>query len=259
MKNRILLNALLVSSLLTFSFQSNAGNKIVGGEKVTDLNEVSFMVSLSGVCGGSIISSKWVLTAAHCAGYFTNAKGGILNLRQTGTSYKVKRVVKHPKYDRQTFSNDFALAELETEIDFSKTGLSPVKLANAQFEQEGNQDVGIDSTVFGFGDLADGEDNYAKDLNKVIVPIVSYEEANRAEAYNGGVDETMLPAGYAAGGKDSCQGDSGGPLVVYNNRNEAVQVGVVSWGEGCAGPNKYGIYSKVSTATEWIKKTIAGK
>lgn len=259
MKNRSLLTAFLFTSLLTVSFQSNAGNKIVGGEKVTDLKEVPFMVSLSGVCGGSIISKKWVLTAAHCAGYFTNAKGGILNLRDTGVSYKVKRVVKHPKYDRSTFSNDFALAELETEIDFSKTGLKAVKLATAEFADEGNQDAGLDSTVFGFGDLADGRDNYAKDLNKVIVPIVSHEEANREEAYNGQVDETMLPAGYAGGGKDSCQGDSGGPLVVYNNRNEAVQVGVVSWGEGCAGPNKYGIYSKVSTAEEWIKKTISGK
>lgn len=259
MKTRTFLNAFLFSSLLTFSLQSNAGNKIVGGEKVTDLSEVSFMVSLSGVCGGSIISSKWILTAAHCAGYFTNAKGGILNLRETGTSYKIKRVIKHPKYNRSTFSNDFALAELETEIDFSKTGLKAVKLASARFEQEGNQDVGMDSTVFGFGDLADGRDNYAKDLNKVIVPIISHEEANREEAYDGQIDETMLPAGYAAGGKDSCQGDSGGPLVVYNNQNVAVQVGVVSWGEGCAGPNKYGIYSKVSTAHEWIKDTISAK
>jgi trypsin len=257
MKNRFLLNAFLISTMFLISFQLFAGEKIVGGEKVTDLKEVPFMVSLSGVCGGSIISSKWVLTAAHCVGYFTNAKGSILNLRDTGLSYKVKRVIKHPKYNRLTFSNDFALAELETEIDFNKTNLKAIKLASLPFEQDGEQDAGIDSTVFGFGDLADGENNWAKDLNKVVVPIVSIEEANRAEAYNGQIDETMLPAGFAGGGKDSCQGDSGGPLIVYDRNNEAVQVGVVSWGEGCAGPNKYGIYSKVSTAHEWIKKTIS--
>ncbi|WP_408096498.1 S1 family serine peptidase [Peredibacter sp. HCB2-198] len=248
-----LFGALVFSSFL--AGQAFAGDKIVGGVKVTDLKETPYMVSLSGACGGSIIASNWVLTAAHCAGYFSEVKGGVLNLKEQGVTVKVKRVIKHPKYNRNTFSNDYALVELAEKIDFRTTGLKAVKLATPKFASEGNQAPGVDATVYGFGNLAENRQNYAKDLNKVIVPIVSHEEANSAESYDGAIDDTMIPAGYAAGGKDSCQGDSGGPLVVFDHRNDPVQIGVVSWGEGCAGANKYGIYSNVSGAYEWIKTT----
>lgn len=253
MKTKSLISSVLFSSFLMS--QAFAGDKIVGGQKVTSLQEAPYMVSLSGVCGGSIIAKNWVLTAAHCAGYFSQAKGGILNLKETGVSYKVKRVVKHPAYNRNTFSNDFALVELNESIDFAKTGLKAVKIATPKFASQGNQDPGVDATVYGFGDIGENRDNTTKDLNKVIVPIVSREEANRKESYDGAIDATMIPAGYAAGGKDSCQGDSGGPLVVFDHRNDAVQIGVVSWGEGCAGANKYGVYSNISGAYEWIKTT----
>ena len=249
---------ILVTSLMLLSVSPlYAGVKIVGGERVTDLDEAPYMVSLDEVCGGSIISNKWVLTAAHCAGHFDNVKGGMLNLEERGISIAVKRVIKHPDYNRKTMSNDFCLVELSTAIDFQKTGLKPIQLADVKFEEDGNQSAGIDATVYGFGDIGNGIPNDSADLNKVVVPIVSHEVANSDDAYGGEVDGTMLPAGYARGGKDSCQGDSGGPLVVFDHQNEPVQVGVVSWGEGCAMRNKYGIYSKVSSAYKWIKSIIS--
>lgn len=260
MKTVPAIKAILLASVLSLSTQTSAssqGVKIVGGEAVKDLSEVPYMVSLSGSCGGSIISARWVLTAAHCAGHFSNVKAGILNLKETGINFKIKRTIKHPKYSPSTMTHDFALVELEEAIDFKKTKLKPIKLATKKFESDGHQEAGMDSTVYGFGNLGSGQYNSKRDLNKVVVPIVTNETANAPESYDGQVDETMIAAGYASGGKDSCQGDSGGPLVVFDGNNEPVQIGVVSWGEGCAAADKYGVYSKVSFGHDWIKETIS--
>jgi secreted trypsin-like serine protease len=156
-------------------------------------------------------------------------------------------------------SHDFCLVELTEKIDFKKTGVKAVKLASPEFETAGHANAGMDSTVYGFGDIGDRQDNVSGNLNKVTVPIVSNEDANASESYDGAVDETMIAAGFPSGGKDSCQGDSGGPLVVFDHRNKPVQIGVVSWGEGCAAPNKYGIYSRVSAGLKWIKETTGIK
>lgn len=249
----------LISLCLVTSFSALAKEKIVGGVPVTNLSETPYMVSLSGACGGSIISKKWVLTAAHCAGYFKTVKGGVLNLNDSGVTFQIKRTIKHPGYNSSTMANDFALVELAEEIDFEKTKLASLKLADSDFEREGNQEPGMDSTVYGYGNLGAGQSNSKKDLNKVVVPIVSNDEANRTESYSGKIDATMIAAGYAEGGKDSCQGDSGGPLVVFDQQNDPVQIGVVSWGEGCAKKNKYGIYSRVSSGYKWIQETIGNQ
>jgi trypsin len=88
-------------------------------------------------------------------------------------------------------------------------------------------------------------------LQKVEVPFVSKTACLKAYA---DVTDRMICAGLDTGGKDSCQGDSGGPLIARNGSDYTL-VGVVSWGEGCARPNKYGVYSNVSAVTPWITQT----
>lgn len=245
---------IFILSLLVSAAGANTNRKIVGGQKVETLSEAPFMVSLSENCGGSIISAKWILTAAHCVGHFSEVKAGVINLYDQGITFNIKRVIRHPAYNRSTLSNDVALVELTRKIKFKKYKLSPIKLADPKFEQAGGMSPGIMAMVFGFGDLSYGRSNDSMDLNKVEIPIVSNEVANHPLAYNGDVDETMMAAGLKGGGKDACQGDSGGPLVIYDQDKKPVQVGIVSWGEGCASPYKYGIYSKVSKAFEWIRQ-----
>ncbi len=66
----------------------------------------------------------------------------------------------------------------------------------------------------------------------------------------------MFCAGFDEGGHDSCQGDSGGPIFFDEGGGEWRQVGIVSWGEGCAQPDKFGVYTNVAQFTEWINNTI---
>merc|ERR1711991_1128309 len=95
------------------------------------------------------------------------------------------------------------------------------------------------ATVSGWGNQSTITDDFPNMLQKVQVPLVSNEVCNSTEAYGGQVQNTEMCAGLAQGGKDSCQGDSGGPLVIRQN-GDYVQAGIVSWGDGCAQPNKYG-------------------
>ena len=89
---------------------------------------------------------------------------------------------------------------------------------------------------------------------EVEVDIVSKSECN--SDYSGQITDNMVCASRS--GKDSCQGDSGGPLIVKGGDVSAdVQVGVVSWGNGCADPNFPGVYARVSSKISWIKEQIA--
>lgn len=234
--------------------------RIVGGIEVDPkTTDTSFIVSIGGGCAGSIIDAKWILTAAHCKPLFKSAvTGGSVVLRGSDrVKLKVIRSFVHPKYSSSASSNDFALLELEKEIDFDavKT-LGKIDIADSNFESTGGLEDGVMTTVYGWG-VTRENGSQPSIMREVDVPVVSRERANVKAAYDGGIDETMIAAGYDAGGKDSCQGDSGGPLVIRDKKaGSQLLVGVVSFGDGCARPNKYGIYSNVSNGNEWIRSIM---
>uniref|UniRef100_A0A182MU77 Peptidase S1 domain-containing protein n=1 Tax=Anopheles culicifacies TaxID=139723 RepID=A0A182MU77_9DIPT len=106
-----------------------------------------------------------------------------------------------------------------------------------------------DCVVTGWGRTLNDEESYSL-LRAVEIPLISRALCNIS--YDGKIDVAMICAGdYANGGKGTCAYDSGGPLVCAG-----VQVGIVSWGKGCALPGFPEVYSSVLYARKWIDRTI---
>ncbi len=223
--------------------------KIVGGEEAVR-GEFPFIVSLrsasgSHFCGGSLIKKDWVLTAAHCvAGSGPSSIAIGLHDRTDTANAEIVRpsaTIVHPKNDSSTLDYDFALIRIDRESRFA-----PILLQRSEMAGPVNfVTAGWGTTGSGFG--------LPRLLQKVTVPYV--DSATCSASYPGEITESMICAGLKEGGKDSCQGDSGGPLLMGSG-DQRTLVGVVSWGEGCAKPDKYGVYGKVSAAMEWIDATI---
>jgi hypothetical protein len=113
--------------------------------------------------------------------------------------------------------------------------------------------------VTGWGNLkARGKGEYPTELYEVQIPLVSRAVCNAPKSYDGDITARMICAGLSAGGEDSCDGDSGGPLVVADATGKyRLQAGIVSWGDGCAQRNLYGVYSRLAVLSSWAK-TVTG-
>lgn len=240
------------------SIQIKKGS-IVGGTEVDPTKtDTSFVVSIGGGCAGSIIDERWILTAAHCKSLFSRTiTAGSVDLRaRDRVKLKVLRSFIHPKYSSSKSSNDFALLELTEAIDFSSGKINKIDMADATLETSGGLEDGVMSTVYGWG-VTRENGSQPSIMREVDVPLVSRDRANAKDSYNNQIDDSMIAAGYDQGGKDSCQGDSGGPLVIKDIQNNTqTLIGVVSFGDGCARAKKFGIYSNVAYAQDWINSVI---
>ena len=235
-------------------------SRVVGGQDAM-IQEYPWQVSLvhpevkgatGHFCGGSLISENWVLTAAHCVeGELGNPDKLQVFIGEAfpaaGTMMRVSNVISHPEYLGNILEHDIALIRLEQkESDpIARAVLLSSTDTDAVFARPG-----LCSHVSGYGALqADGA--VAARLQAVSVPITTPQECTTAYP---DVDARHVCAGYVGGGKDSCQGDSGGPLTVQiGDTNQHVQVGVVSYGRGCAEPGFPGVYTRVSAYIDWIQ------
>lgn len=234
-------------------------SRIVGG---TDAGrgawpwQVSLQIREYHICGGSIISSRWILSAAHCFQSYNRARqwrvqyGDIsLTAMRARPGASVERIISHPYYDPDTNDYDVALLKLHESLPFSST-VKSVCLPNkgADLTSENSERL---AWITGWGALrssGEGPDI----MNQAQVTIYPRRKCNRWHILRGTVTKTMLCAGRLEGGVDTCQGDSGGPLVVENGSRWWL-VGDTSWGIGCALRNRPGVYGNVAYFMDWIQ------
>ncbi|MCG7488028.1 serine protease [Vibrio sp. Of14-4] len=250
------------------SAQRMVSPRIVGGSPAdkVDWPFMTYLKRSDGYsCGGSYIGGRYVLTAAHCV-YGLSASDlslyvGLYDLNDKDTSHSrlaATAYYMHPGYRDGGVDNDIAIIELENDIVAPKVNL-------ASFSDANNLTTTDVFSVAGWGRLS--ENGFGPDqLHQVDIPFVDkatcqnigkiYED----KWYYSDIGDDAICAGLEDGGKDSCEGDSGGPLVIKENGGYK-QYGVVSWGDGCARDNAYGVYANVgyfNQSGKFIEKYTAG-
>lgn len=251
--------------LLTWQFSSvvtasEISTRIINGVE-SNADKWPFMVSLvvknrevqSGhFCGASFIGGRYILTAAHCVedkeASDLDAVISISSLIQNDAEnhrHSLKNIYVHPDYISAETGSDIAILELSNELNYTKADLADRYLRN-------NLASGDLLTVMGWGDQNPDRDArlFKNELYQVDVPLVSQAECLAQDGYQNIMPDAFC-AGYKTGGYDSCQGDSGGPIMAKTG-NTYEQLGIVSWGIGCAEPGNYGVYTNVSFFSQWI-------
>ncbi|KAF2881475.1 hypothetical protein ILUMI_24693 [Ignelater luminosus] len=253
----------VTSSVTTcYKIKQTNSDRIVNGLNAT-LGQFPFMVSLSVVdsetvnhlCGGSIITRYWSLTAAHCIDTVTEILIKFDYIKLLGNNHIVKNSTQHDidcykihsQFTKTAGANDITLIKVKQPFDgaYEKIIIRPP----TNFKYVTDSIV----TVVGWGDLS-FRGAQSEVLKYVELRLVDDDSCRRMFDYFDSNSSITPDAVVCAGtrAKSACQGDSGGPLI--QRLKHLYQIGIVSWGTACG--EFPGVYARVTTYLGWIKKIM---
>ena len=280
MRHFALVTLVAVIVLIVTSVPAQAAGqhaRVVGGSPVA-IAEMPWIVYLEANvsksnawgCGGTIVGTRYILTAAHCvvdngvtipAETLTGVAGRVALSGEDGTPFTAVRITVNPQYAlrSQNQGGPYDSAVIETATDLPGPALALATTADARYYA-----AGVTARIAGWG-LTTASGGTTDVLMQATLPIVADQECADLDDVTLAEATKMVCAGLPAGGVDTCQGDSGGPMTVVAGGetpdptdDRTLLAGIVSWGYECGAPNRPGLYTRVATLTDWVTPLLAG-
>ncbi|XP_024132024.1 tissue-type plasminogen activator isoform X3 [Oryzias melastigma] len=214
------------------------------------------------LCGGVLIDSCWVLSAAHCFQEKDTPEilqvilGRTFRTQNSNSEqiFKVEKLWIHEKFDSETYDNDIAILKLKT--DMGLCAVNSEEVLPACLPDRGLQlPDWTECEISGYGKSSEFSPEFSEQVKRGHVRLWPKERCTPEVLSGRPVTPNMLCAGDTRGKDDACKGDSGGPLVC-RNQNRMTLMGLVSWGDGCGEKDKPGVYTRVTNYIDWIKRKI---